>query len=340
MSRRTWTLVLSFALVAAIGLLGGFVRVPYVALGPGPTYDTLGQYGGTDVVRLEGEPAQQTGGRLTMVTVSVTDDVSLFGAMGLWASGRYALAPREEFYPPGKSGKDVDQENSRAFRESQSSAEVAALRYLNYPTKVLAGEIVKGGAADGTIEPGDRLFEVNGQKVAKADEVKAALKGTRPGQQAQVVFQRGEQPRHTAQVTLGKADDREEGLLGVVPVDRPDVPFQIKIGLQAVGGPSAGLMLALAIVDKLTPGELTGGRSIAGTGEIDAQGNVSAIGGIPFKMVAAKEAGADVFLTPAANCAEARSRTPEGLRLVKVATLADAVKVLQDLQNGRDVPGC
>jgi PDZ domain-containing protein len=122
--------------------------------------------------------------------------------------------------------------------------------------------------------------------------------------------------------------------------DRPDVDFDIIISLAEVGGPSAGLMFALAIVDKLTPGALTGNTFVAGTGAIDTGGEVGPIGGIPLKMIRAREAGASVFLVPAGNCAEAVQRVPEGLRLVRVGTLAEAVQSLDALQAGQQPPGC
>ena len=118
------------------------------------------------------------------------------------------------------------------------------------------------------------------------------------------------------------------------------MPFKITISLSDIGGPSAGLMFALAVVDKLTPQDVNGGMAVAGTGQIDDQGNVSPIGGIPFKLVAARSAGATVFLTPADNCSEAMTHVPAGLRLVKVTSLASAVKELADLTAGRPVPGC
>ncbi|MBW4720585.1 PDZ domain-containing protein [Saccharothrix sp. SC076] len=339
MTRRTWTLVISLALVLGLGLLGGFVRVPYVALGPGPTYNTLGQAHGADVVQVEGEKTFPTSGTLTMTTVSVTDDVSLFGALGLWISGRYALAPREEFFRPGESEQQVRDQNVKAFQDSQTSAEVAALRYLGYPMKVVAAEITKGSAADDVIEPNDRLLAVNGKEIGDYEAVRAALEGTKPGDRVEITFQR-ESARQTATVTLGKTEDRPNGFLGVLPVDRADVPFDVKIGLSDVGGPSAGLLFALSIVDKLTPGELNGGQAIAGTGEINDKGDVGRIGGINFKMVAAREAGATTFLVPAGNCDEAKQHAPEGLRLVKVEKLADAVDSLKALTEGKDVPGC
>ncbi|GAA4031173.1 PDZ domain-containing protein [Allokutzneria multivorans] len=345
MTRRTWTLLLSIVLVLALGLVGGFVRVPYVALGPGPTYDTLSKVGGVPVVELAGHESSDFGGHLTMTTVGVTDGVTVFGALGLWAGGRFALVPREEVFPPEKTKQQVDAENTRAFQLSQTNAEVAALRYLKYPDKVVVTSVTADGPSTKVIQPGDRIVAINGQPVSTADEVRAALVRTKPGDQVAVRYQRNDVPETTAQVTLGerpeKGPDRPAyGFLGVTPADRPAPDFQIKISLKEVGGPSAGLMFALAIVDKLTPGKLNGGLSVAGTGEIDIEGKVGAIGGIPFKMRAAREQGATVFLTPAENCVEARQRVPEGLRLIKVENLAGAVDALQAVQEGKPTPGC
>jgi len=338
--RRTWTLVLSFLLVAVIGLIGGVVQVPYVALGPGPTFDTLGSVSGTKVVDVKGQGAFPTRGHLMMTTVSLTENVTLFGALGLWATGRYSLAPREEYFKPGESQQDVQKENVQQFTDSQTNAQVAALRYLGYPTKVLVGTVTKDSPVVGVLKPGDQLTSINGRRVANTDDVQNSLKDTKPGQSVPVAFRRDSEPERTATVVLGHSDDRSWGFMGVTPLDRPDVPFQVKISLSDVGGPSAGLMFALAIVDMLSPDGLDNGQVISGTGEIDDKGQVKPIGGIPFKMIAAREAGATVFLAPAANCSEARQRIPDGLRLVKVASLSDAVDALRALKAGKDVPGC
>lgn len=340
MSRRTWTLLWSLALVAALGLIGGLVTVPYVALGPGPTYNTLGQFKGSPVISVTGQKTFPTQGNLNMTTVSVTDQVTLFGALGLWASGRYALAPREDYFPPEKTQQQVEKENVEAFQGSKSSAELAALRYLHYPVKVLAGQIVKGSPAASVLQPGDRLLEVNGKPVATADQVRPALVGTKPGQSIELRFQHGSDAERSAQIQLGSNNDRPEGFLGLVPIDHPDVPFNIDIKLGDIGGPSAGLLFALGIIDKLTPDNLNDGKFIAGTGEIADDGTVGPIGGIPFKMIAAREAGATAFLVPAENCSEAKARSPEGLQLVRVASLSDAVHDLQAMKAGQPVPGC
>jgi PDZ domain-containing protein len=117
-------------------------------------------------------------------------------------------------------------------------------------------------------------------------------------------------------------------------------PFRVKVNVGDIGGPSAGLMFALAIIDKLTPQNLAGGRFIAGTGEISVSGTVSPIGGIQQKMAGARAAGATVFLTPAGNCPDTAGAVPAGLRLMKVSTLAGAVAGLKALAAGRPVPSC
>lgn len=338
--RRTWTLVFSFALVIVLGLLGSFVRVPYVALGPGPTYNTLGRVGGTEVVSVAGKRTYPIGGELRMTTVSLTDDVTLFGALGLWLSGREALAPREEYIQPGQTREQVDRQNVREFRDSQSNAEVAALRYLGYPVKVVADKVMSGSPAASSIKPGDELLEVNGTRIRQNEDVVSALKGTRPGQTVAVRLRRGDGAPLAERIKLGSNPDRKVGFLGITPIDHADVDFKVKISLADVGGPSAGLVFALAIVDKLTPGELNRGAMVAGTGEIDDQGKVGEIGGINFKLTAAREAGAREFLVPARNCAEARASAPDGLRLIKVSTLSDAVSALRDVSQGKQVRSC
>ncbi len=330
----------SGVLVITFALVGAFVRVPYVALGPGPTYDTLGAVDGTEVIRIDGERTYPTGGELRMTTVALNDNMTLFGALGMWLSGRYALAPREEYFRPGQSEEEVRQENLRQFQDSQSNAEVAALRKLGHPVEVVVDQVVEDSPAADVLEPGDRIVEVDGTEVADSDAVREVLGKTRPGQTVSVTFQRGDDVERTEKVTLAQHPEASFGFLGIQPTDNVDVPFDVEIALEDVGGPSAGLMFTLAIVDELTPGQLTGGKHIAGTGTIDAKGNVGPIGGIPFKLVAAHEAGATVFLVPEDNCGEAVAAAPEGLTLVRVATLDDAIEALEALADDRPVTTC
>jgi PDZ domain-containing protein len=338
-SRRSWTLVLSMVLTTVFGVLGGVGQVPYVALGPGPTYDTLGTVAGTTVIDIVGQRTYPTSGQLNMTTVTVAKNLTLFGALGKWLSGRSAVVPREEVYPPDRTDDQINQDNAQAFQNSESYAKTAALAYLKYPLKVIVNRVVADSPSSGQLEPGDQIVAINGVPVTTADQVRQVLAGTRPGESVQVRYQRGPVTA-TATITLGSRDDRENGFLGVEPANQPDVPFDIKINLADVGGPSAGLMFALAIVDKLTPGDLNGGQFVAGTGEISSDGQVGPIGGISFKMTAAREAGATVFLVPGGNCFDARREPPDGLRLVKVDTLADAVTALDTLRAGAMPPSC
>ncbi|MEV4320462.1 PDZ domain-containing protein [Actinocrispum sp. NPDC049592] len=339
LSRRGWTVLLSILIVIVLAILGALVPVPFVALGPGPTYDTLGNVNGTQIVQVEGTQTYPTSGQLRMTTVSLKRDVTLFSAFGLWVSGRYALAPREEYIKPGQTEEEVQQQNVQMFQDSQSDAEVAALRLLGNPVKVVVSQVTKGAPADKIIQPGDRLVKVNGRDIHQQEDVVEAVKDTRPGQAIEVILQRDGQDK-TVSITLGKSDDRQQGFMGISGVDRADVPFKTTIHLQDVGGPSAGLIFSLAIVDRLTGDDLAGGRPIAGTGEIDVKGNVGPIGGITFKLTAAAEDGAKTFLVPAANCAEAVANPPAGLQLVKVENLPGAVQALKDLKAGKPVPGC
>ncbi|MFF5991973.1 YlbL family protein [Prauserella flavalba] len=341
LSRRGWTLVFSGVLVVVFVLLGAFVRVPYVALGPGPTYDTLGEVGGEQVVSINGQRTYRTNGELRMTTVSLNDEVTLFGALGLWISGRYAVAPREDYFRPGETDEEVRRQNVQQFQDSQSNAEVAALRRLGYPVKVIVQEVVSGSPADKVLSPGDQLVQVNGKRINNEDDVLAALADTRPGQTVSLTFKHEGQPERTESVTLARhPDGQPQGFVGMQPIDRADVPFDVNISLEDVGGPSAGLMFALAIVDRMTPEDLVSGEHIAGTGEINEKGKVGAIGGISFKLVAAKEAGATAFLVPENNCAEAVAAAPDGLDLIKVSDLDSAINALESLNDGRPTPSC
>ena len=340
MTRRTVTLLTGLALVVVLGALGGAVQVPFVALGPGPTYNTLADVGGTPVVDIQGTRTYPTAGNLNMTTVSVRDGITLFGAVGLWLSRRDALVPRETVYPPTRTTQQIEQQNTADFQQSESSAVVAALSYLKYPFRITVAQLADASPATGVLQPGDQITSVDGGAITTATGVRDALAATKPGQTVQLGYTRGGTAA-TGPVVLGTfPDGQPQGFLGITTNADPDVPFTVKISLQDVGGPSAGLMFSLGVVDKLSTGELNHGAFVAGTGTIDSAGTVGPIGGIPFKLVAAREAGATTFLVPSQNCAEAVANAPDGLRLVKVDSLSDAVGDLGTLGSGGDVPSC
>ncbi len=326
--------------IVVFGVLLAVVTVPFVSLGPGPTFDTLGEVDGKQVVEIQGTQTHPTSGHLNMTTVSQRDDLTLGEALTLWISGQEQLVPRDLIYPPGKSRDDVDKANNADFKNSEDSAEYAALGYLKYPQAVTIATVTDPGPSAGKLKPGDAIDMVNGTPVPGVEQFTALLKNTKPGQAVTIDYRRKNEPAGTVQITLGTNKDRDSGFLGVAVLDAPWAPFVVDFNLANIGGPSAGLMFSLAVVDKLTTGDLAGSTFVAGTGTISVDGKVGPIGGITHKMAAAHEAGATVFLVPAKNCYEASSDNPSGLRLVKVETLSSAVDALHALTSGKQTPSC
>ena len=326
--------------IVAFGVLLAVVTVPYVSLGPGPTFDTLGEVDGKQVVDIQGAETHPTSGHLNMTTVSQRDDLTFGQALSLWMSGREQLVPRELVYPPDKSREDVDKANDADFKQSEDSAEYAALGYLKYPSAVTVDDVNDPGPSAGKLQSGDAIDAVNGIPVANVDQFTSMLKDTKAGQEVVIDYRRKNGPPGTATITLGSKPDRDFGYLGVAVLNAPWAPFKIDFNLANVGGPSAGLMFSLAVVDKLTTGDLNGSKFVAGTGTISSDGKVGSIGGITHKMLAARDAGATVFLVPADNCSEARTGNEDGLDLVKVDSLGQAVDALRTLTAGGSPPSC
>lgn len=326
--------------IVVFGVLLAVVTVPFVSLGPGPTFDTLGEVDGKQVVQIEGTQTHPTSGHLNMTTVSQRDDLTLGEALTLWISGQEQLVPRDLIYPPGKSRDEVDKANNADFKNSEDSAEYAALGYLKYPEAVTIASVSEGGPSVGKLKPGDAIDAVDRTPVANVEQFTALLKKTKPGQAVTIDYRRKNEPAGVAQITLGTNKDRDYGFLGVAVLDAPWAPFSVSFNLANIGGPSAGLMFSLAVVDKLTTGDLAGSTFVAGTGTISVDGKVGPIGGITHKMAAARAAGATVFLVPAKNCYEAVSQIPSGLKLVKVETLGSAVDALHAMTSGGPTPSC
>ena len=340
MNRRTLTLMVALVPIIVFGVLLAAVTVPYVALGPGPTYDTLGEVDGKQVVAIEGTPVKPTSGHLNMTTVSQRDGLSLGQALVLWGSGRDQLVPRDLVFPPQKSREDIEKSQSAEFRRSEDNAEFAALNFLKYPKAVTAQNITDPGPSVGKLQDGDAIDKVDGTPVADLEAFTALLKATKPGQEIVLDYRRKNSAPGTTRITLGRNDDRDYGFLGIGVLDAPWAPFTIDFNLANIGGPSAGLMFSLAVIDKLTTGDLNGGKFVAGTGSINPDGVVSPIGGITHKMRTAAGAGATVFLVPAENCDEARTVAQDSMTLLKAENLTQTIEGLKTLTTGGQPPTC
>jgi PDZ domain-containing protein len=240
-------------------------------------------------------------------------------------------------YPPDQTQQQIDQRNQEDFAQSQSAAETAALGELGYE-KVTVKQVSPGTPADGKLQPGDVVTKIDGTPVKSA----ATLLGTIRSKPVGTVHTLGitrSGTEMTVQVT-SEAGDGGVPRLGFAPEFSSTAPFKIQIPIENIGGPSAGLMLALGIVDKVKPEDLTGGKVIAGTGTIDQVGAVGPIGGVPQKLAGAKHDGATYFLTPSDNCAEAVANAQPGLTLVRVTTLDDALSALDDIRASRTPKLC
>ena len=337
MRRRGVTVLLGALLTALLSVGALSVPIPYVVLGPGPTVNTLGTSNGKEIIEVTGRPTSTSAGQLRLTTVGVQPTVRLRSALAGWFSSDEAVVPRELVYPPGESQQQVEKRNAEDFQNSQTSAETAALRELGYPIQVLVKTVTPGGPSVNVLKPDDVLTSVDGQQVTSAARLTELIRARPAGSALKIGYTRDEQPA-SATVTSREQDGRPR--IGVEIDQQQPHPFDLKINLGDIGGPSAGLMFALGIIDKLEPADLTGGKIVAGTGTIDDEGRVGPIGGIAQKLVGAKAAGAKVFLVPADNCAEAVRNAQPNLPLLKVASLDDALKALETLRAGGQPPRC
>lgn len=337
MNRRTVAGLLAIALIAVLVTVAVRKPVPFVQFSPGPTVDVLGKYEGKQVIKITGRRSYPDTGQLRMVTVYVTGpatELTLFDMLTGWIDRDVTLLPRDAVYKPQETASSARKASALQMTTSQDAATAAALDALGikYRTRtvVAVGDVVKGGAADGILKPYDELRTVDGVKVTGADSVVDTVQKVAPGTKVRIGIVRSGKER-TVVVTT-RADAKKPKLsrinISVGTGGKYEFPFQVSVGVgDDIGGPSAGMMFALSIYDLLTPGSLTGGKVIAGSGTIDAKGVVGAIGGIGQKLVAAQRDGAKLFLVSDENCAEAAAShyDHDTMELVKVHTLKDAI---------------
>jgi len=347
MSRRSLTLsIAGLATLVAIAV-AVLVPVPYVILGPGPTLNTLGKdSSGKPLITIVGHPTYPTTGNLNMVTVSYQGgpgvNLNVFQALRAWLDPSEAVVPESELFPPGQTAEQTQQQDTAQMASSQQTATAAALSTLHiaYQTQVEVVQTVPGTPASAALKPGDVIVAVNGKPVTGQAELSLLITSSPPGSVLHLTVLRAGKTMQIPVRTVATKDSGGTPIIGVQVQEQYKFPFIVHISVGDIGGPSAGMMFALGIIDKLTRVNLTGGKFIAGTGEITSSGLVQPIGGIQQKMVAARNAGATVFLAPAGNCSDTAGAVPAGLRVVKVSTLPQAVSDLQAIKAGKSVPSC
>jgi Lon-like protease len=341
----TGGLLLLMLIVAAVRL-----PVPFVSLEPGLTLDVLERQGEKSMVRVQGSKTYPTSGALRLVTVSETTPehrVGLVEALDAWVRPGTALYPRDVAFPEQTTNDDLRAASAAQMVSSQDTAVAAALRELGYELErfpVVAG-VTPGGPSVGRLKVRDEIVSIAGTLTPDVRSVFDAVAEVEPGSEVEVeVVRRGTERR--VEVTMGSdPDDEDRALLGVYPGSGFRFPFDVSVGIgDRIGGPSAGLVFALAIYDTLTPGALTGGRSVAATGSIDARGRVGEIGGVQQKVVGAWRDGSTLFLLPPGNCDSALAAPVDDdeIALVPVAGLDDAIRVVKTHADDPDaeLPRC
>jgi len=340
MSRRSLTLLIATAGVIVAIVIAVLVPVPYVILGPGPTLNTLGKVSGQPLISIAGRTTYPTTGHLNMVTIGSQggpgNNINIFTALAAWLNPHEAVVPESELYPPNQTAEQTQQQDTEEMTNSQQTATAAALTELHIPYQIIVAQTVKGDPAYGVLRAGDVITAVDGTPVTSQPNLTALINAHPAGTVLTLTILRDGKTQTVKVATKLVNGDK---LIGV-EIGSFKFPFTVKITVGDIGGPSAGMMFALGIIDKLTTMNLTGGKFIAGTGEITPAGQVQAIGGIQQKMIGARQAGATIFLAPASNCSDVEGAVPAGLQVVKVSTLSQAVNDLEAIKAGHSVPSC
>lgn len=330
MSQRTLAVIVAAPLVIGLWVCAFVMPLPYVTYQPGPTVDVLAETDGEEIIEVRGRETYQSDdgsdGELRMTTVAVTrvgDRVSLVDAMLAWFDEDEAVYPYDAVYAPDETPESSREESAVQMVTSQDTAIAVALSELGYDLEpaLRVSSVSEGLPADGVLRPRDLLLEVNGEPIRSGDDIVEAVEsaGQKP---IELTIRRGGKDR-TVEITPRKVDGKP--LIGIEMGVGYRFPFDVDVHIpDQIGGPSAGLMFSLAVYDSLTPGSLTGGKSVAGTGTVDENGAVGPIGGIQQKIVGAREAGAELFLVPPDNCEAALGAPAGDMRLVRADTMHDA----------------
>lgn len=361
----SWRLVTALVALLAMVAILFWVPVPFVVSSPGPTFNVLGTEDGVPMLNIEGTdpttgeavrvdepqsasvtaPAQPGQGQLRMVTVSESGGpghrLSFAGLIGAYFDPHSKIVDYDSVYPEGTTNDQVSEAQLAMMRNSQLTSQVAALDYLGWqiPATVTIQGATEGSNADGIVQEGDVLRAITTpdgtrHEVADATTPFTLMRTVPAGSHMTITVERDGATLDLSFDSIAAGENEPGSKLGVYLTVEPDMPVTITVNLKDVGGPSAGMMFSLGIIDRLTPGDMTGGTPIAGTGTMSFDGQVGAIGGIQQKMWGAKKDGAEWFLAPRDNCSEVVGHVPDGLRVVSVSTLAEATTAVSSIAEG------
>jgi len=321
------------------------VPVPFIKIAHGPLFNTVGIEKDKDVISISGVTTYKSTGELNFTTVSETGGpfgrLVLIDAIVAWINPTEAVVPTRDLYPEVIDPEIIRKENQRAFSASQTDAIAAALGYLKIPVEisVVVDSVILKSPSDGIIEPGDLILSVDQQEVKTAGDVVKFVQSRKPNEKIEISLVRDKQTKNVEIIGTELKSNKSKASIGISIGPGINPPYDFTLGVAEVGGPSAGLMLSLGIIDELTENDLSGGKIIAGTGTINYLGEVGSIGGIRQKLEGAKENGAQLFLAPVDNCTDVGSKTYKSMPVVAVKNLTEAVEAIEKFTRDADVSG-
>lgn len=332
---------MSFLLASAV-LLATLLPLPYVIFEPGDPENVLGsmitvpeEFGSKNKDNFK------AGGKLFLTTVYVTTPKSkVFGfeILKAWLDGDETVLPRDSVYPENQPASEIKKQESQEMTSSQENAIFNALSYLGYevPSRAKIVDVLKQSDAHGLVKEDDLIIEIDGREVDRVEQIVDVVRQKNPGDSVSLLIERAGKRISIPKVTL--MENSLGAAIGIFLTTTFDFPIDVKIRIKDTGGPSAGLIFTLGVIEKMTEEDLVRGRKIAGTGTINANGEVGAIGGIESKMIGARREGATIFLAPLDNCGEIR-HIPEGLQVIPVKSLKEAISALRS-KDPASLVGC
>lgn len=323
---RTRALLSAAALFFVLGLVmvAWNVPLPLIAYSPGPVADAV------DAVVVDGATVYDADGELIMLTVA-GQDINTFEAVIAAVDPSVDVLARDVVRRPDESDEDYRRRNLRLMDQSTATAISVALDQLDVeedPQVFITGYAADTPAGE-VLEIGDRIVSLAGEPVEATGELAGVLDQAAPGDTVSIEVERGGEIRPFEVELVPGEEDPGRPIIGIFV---RDLPFWVEVDPGIVGGPSAGMIYTLAIIEALTPESLAGGAVISGTGTVDLDGNVGSIGGVRQKVVAAEAAGAEYMLVPEGNYEAALTAPAGDIELVPVATIDEALDFLASLR--------
>lgn len=331
-------------LIVAVGLLPS----PYAVQQPGPVLNTLGttEIDGEvrRVIEIDGAPTTESDAVLNMLTVRMIghpdDPIRMIDVLPNLFRPGVEIVRLDALYPRGQTVEERDEANQMLMENSQVTATVAALRAMGQDVEgtVTVVDVVADGPAAQVLRPGDILLTIDGVPATGSAQVRDLVGNSPAGSPMELRILR-EGSERTVSVTPSWSERDQRSLIGVTLTAEYDLPIDVDIALERTGGPSAGMVFALAILETLTEEDLIGDLVVSGTGTIDDGGAIGAVGGVPSKLQAAATAGSEVFLVPLANCSDLPDSLPSNLQIVPVEHMSEVLDALALVRDGERVVG-